>query len=66
MVASGIRYREHASHSSVTETIKLFKTLGVKRGFIHHLAHDVDADNDQKNLPENIEFAHDGLEFEVL
>ena|GEM_PF-7110046 len=38
MVASGIRYREHASHSSVKETVELFEMLEVKRGFIHHLA----------------------------
>ncbi len=65
MVASGIRYREHASHSSVYETIQLFKDLEVKRGFIHHLAHDVDADLDASKLPENVQFAFDGLEFDV-
>jgi len=66
MVASGIRYREHGAHSSVPETVQLFKDLEIQRGFIHHLSHDVDADSDADRLPENVQFAFDGLEFEVL
>lgn len=66
MVASGVRYRPHPTHSTVDETIQLFKDLKVKRGYITHLSHDIDHQRDSSSLPSHISFAYDGLEFEVI
>lgn len=65
MVASGLRFRDHPTHSTVDETLQLFKELGVKYGYITHLSHEVDAQTDAKKLPKNVSFAYDGLSFEV-
>ncbi|MEZ4741576.1 MAG: MBL fold metallo-hydrolase [Bdellovibrionota bacterium] len=65
MVASGLRFREHPTHSSVDETLALFEKLQVKRGVITHLSHEVDFHRDSSKLPPNAEFAYDGLSFEV-
>lgn len=65
MVASGIHFREHFSHSVVPETIQLFKELGVQRGILSHLSHEIDYQRDKHKLPENVEFAYDGMEINI-
>ena len=51
MVASGIHFAAHPTHSSVGETTALFGHLGVKRGIITHLAHEVLHARDGAALP---------------
>lgn len=61
MVASGIHFGKHPTHSVVPETIELFSKLGVKRGYLSHLSHDVDARQDASRLPEFVQFTHDSM-----
>jgi phosphoribosyl 1,2-cyclic phosphate phosphodiesterase len=65
MVASGIHFGQHSSHSVIPETIDLFRTLRVKRGIISHLAHEVDHEIHSKSLPKGVEFAFDGMEIDL-
>jgi phosphoribosyl 1,2-cyclic phosphate phosphodiesterase len=65
MVASGLHFRPHATHSSVPETIALFEQLEVTQGIITHLSHEVDYPRDLKKLPPHIRFAYDGMFFDV-
>ena len=62
-IASGIGFKEHPTHSSVPETIKLFERLGVSKGIITHLSHGVDYERDKVHLPSHVEYAYDGMEF---
>ena len=57
MIASGVGWEPHKTHSSVTETTQLFKDLEVQRGIVHHLAHTVDYY--QHTLDSPYEFAYD-------
>ena len=65
MVASGVRWKPHKTHSAIEETIELFDRLGVTRGIISHLSHDVDYDRDRLKMPQGVELAYDGLTFSV-
>ncbi len=65
MVASGVRFTEHHSHSTVMETVELMLKLEVKRGFISHLNHEVDYIKHRSMLPPHIDFAYDGLELSI-
>ncbi|MCB9229715.1 MAG: MBL fold metallo-hydrolase [Deltaproteobacteria bacterium] len=65
MIASGVHFHEHKTHSNVQETIQLFHELRVRQGIITHLAHQVEFERDSANLPENILFAYDGLRLNV-
>lgn len=66
MVASGLRFHPHPTHSSIPETIELFRRLGVKRGILSHLTHDVDYVRDSVGLPSGVELAYDGMVLDVL
>ncbi len=65
MVASGIHFGEHATHSTIPETIELFQKLKVREGIITHIAHDVDHVRDEARLPPGIRFGYDGMNFTV-
>lgn len=65
MVASGIHFGTHSSHSVIPETVALFEALEVKRGIISHLAHDVDYVKHSALLPARAEFAFDGMAIDL-
>lgn len=64
-VASGVGFSPHPTHSSIPETVELFKSLHVKKGIITHLSHAVDHEKVQATLPVNVELAFDGMSFKV-
>ncbi|SME88068.1 MBL fold metallo-hydrolase [Pseudobacteriovorax antillogorgiicola] len=61
MVASGIHFGEHYTHSVIPETLKLFEDLGVKAGYISHLAHEVEYLRDSERLPSFASLTYDGM-----
>jgi phosphoribosyl 1,2-cyclic phosphate phosphodiesterase len=61
MVASGIHFGQHRTHSTIPETLALFAELGVKQGYITHLSHEVDQERDAHRLPDNVKLAYDGM-----
>lgn len=61
MVASAPTYKEHKTHSCVPETIEIFKKLGVKKGYLTHLSHQIDHSSHSERLPSYAAFAYDGL-----
>ena len=64
MVISGVRFKSHPTHSTVSESLAILQDLGVEKGYISHLSHDVDYYKHSDVLPDNVEFAYDGLEVE--
>ena len=65
MVASGIHYGDHPTHSCIQQTIALMAALQVKQGYITHISHKIMHARDQSGLPPGISFAYDGLRFGV-
>lgn len=65
MIASGIHFGTHATHSTIPETLALFKQLGVRQGYLTHLAHDVEYYGDAARLPADVAFAYDGLSLTI-
>lgn len=65
MIASGIHFGQHPSHSVIPETIALFQTLGVRRGVLSHLSHDVDYLKHAELLPPQVELGFDGMKIDL-
>ena len=65
MVASGLRYKDHKTHSLIPETLDIFAKLQVEQGIITHMSHDVEYERDSLKMPSNVILAYDGLSFFV-
>lgn len=65
MVASGLRFGEHKTHSCIEETIALFKDLEVRRGFITHMGHEVDYPKHRRLMPKGVALAYDNLKIKM-
>ena len=61
MVASGIHFGEHYSHSTILETMNLFQKLDVKHGYISHISHLVSHKGDAHKLHGDVHFVFDGM-----
>jgi phosphoribosyl 1,2-cyclic phosphate phosphodiesterase len=61
MVASGLHYSPHPTHSTLPETLALLQKLEVKRGIITHMSHEIEHARDGAKLPPDIELGYDGM-----
>ncbi|HEY1938385.1 MAG TPA: MBL fold metallo-hydrolase [Candidatus Angelobacter sp.] len=62
-----LRHRPHPTHSTVANSLNLVEELKPRRAFFTHISHDLPHQETNKNLPEHVRLAHDGLklEFEI-
>lgn len=62
-----LRHRPHPTHSTVENSLRLVKVLQPRRAFFTHISHDLPHEETNRNLPEHVRLAHDGLklEFEI-
>jgi phosphoribosyl 1,2-cyclic phosphate phosphodiesterase len=62
MVVNALRRQKHISHYNLEEAIDLVKELNVPSGYLTHLSHQMGKHADvEKELPEGIHLAYDGL-----
>jgi phosphoribosyl 1,2-cyclic phosphate phosphodiesterase len=59
-----LRHKPHPTHSTVENSLRLVDELKPRRAFFTHIAHDLPHEETNKNLPEHVRLAHDGLKLE--
>lgn len=65
MVINALRKEVHLSHFTLDQAIDVVKTLHVKQAYITHIGHQMGLHEEvSRELPENIQLAHDMLSFE--
>ena len=64
MVLDAVRYRPHATHLTVDESLTLLRRIGARRSFLIHMCHDLDHETVRKSLPPSVEISYDGLVLE--
>lgn len=62
LVLSALRHTLSEMHFTVEEAIHFSRKVGAKRTFLTHIAHDLEHEETNKQLPPGICLAHDGLE----
>ena len=62
LVLDCLRFREHPTHLWLDRALEYIDRLKPGRTYLTHLAHDFKHARDSNLLPENVEFAYDGLE----
>lgn len=65
LILDALRQAPHPSHLTLEEASRVALRLGAARTYLTHLSHDVDYEAANAFLPEGVELAYDGLEFEV-
>ena len=56
-----LRIRPHETHLWLEKALQYVEELKPKRTYFTHITHDVKHERDSKLLPENVEWAYDGL-----
>ncbi|MGB7068555.1 MAG: MBL fold metallo-hydrolase [Pyrinomonadaceae bacterium] len=56
-----VRIKPHSTHLCLDEALSIIEDLKPKRAFLTHLNHDILHARDSHLLPENVQFAYDGL-----
>ena len=64
LVLDCVRLKPHSTHLGLNESLEYIGRIKPKRAYLTHLNHDVMFSRDSKLLPENVEFAYDGLVIE--
>ena len=66
LVLNALRREPHLSHFTFDEAIELVKELKPEKAYFTHISHQLGLHADvQKELPENIEIAYDGLKINL-
>lgn len=66
MIINGLRHREHFSHFSIPDALALIEEIKPERAYLTHMCHDAPCHAElEKELPENVYPAYDGLVFNV-
>lgn len=61
LIIDALHEREHPTHMNLTESLAAISSIGATRAYLTHLSHELDIPHVEKELPEHVSFAYDGL-----
>jgi phosphoribosyl 1,2-cyclic phosphate phosphodiesterase len=61
LILGALRYKPHPTHLHVDAAVKVARKLNPRRTFLTHMAHDLDYELLDSELPDGMQPAHDGL-----
>ncbi len=64
LVLSALRYTPTEVHFSLDEAVAFARSVGAKKTWLTHIAHDLDHDKVNQELPIDVQLSYDGLEIE--
>ncbi len=62
LILDALRFKEHPTHMSFSESLAVVEQLKPKRTVLIHMTHDIDHDIVNRELPANVELAYDGMQ----
>lgn len=66
IVVNALRKKKHISHFNLDEALQLIKELQPEQAYLTHVSHLMGKQADvEKELPDNVKFAYDGLSIEL-
>lgn len=66
LVLSALRHDPSAMHFSINEAVEFSKKVGAKQTWLTHIAHEVDHEKVNAQLPSTVQLAYDGLTIEFF
>ncbi len=66
LVLNALQKKDHISHFTLDQAVALAQELGIEKTYFTHMSHHMGKHRDvEKELPEGIEFAYDGLKIQI-
>jgi len=65
LVLDGLRPKPHPTHYSIPQAVEIARRIGANCAYLTHLTHDVLHEELEKELPQGVRPAYDGLAFSV-
>ena len=65
LVLDCLRLTPHPTHLSLERSLAYIEELKPRRAYLTHIAHDIKHARDSHLLPDNVEFAYDGMEIVI-
>lgn len=65
LVLGVIRHEPHPTHFTVNQGIEIVEQLRPRRTFFTHIAHQLEHEATNRNLPPNVSLAYDGLQLSI-
>ncbi len=65
LVLSALRHKPHPNHATVEQAVGWAKRIGAGHTWLTHIAHELGHEETNRNLPDSIRLAYDGLEIPV-
>lgn len=64
LVLDALRKRPHPTHFNLEQAVEHAQRIGARRTFFTHIAHELPHAETNRELPESMALAHDGLVIE--
>ena len=65
LILSALRYKPHPSHATIEQAVDWARRIGAKKTWFTHIAHELGHAATNRELPEGMALAYDGLTFPV-
>lgn len=65
LVLDGLRHRPHPTHLTIADAVAVARQANAKRTWLTHMAHDVEHEAAERELPPGVNLAYDGLQIEI-
>jgi len=62
LILDALRYQKHPTHLSLEESLEYIERLKPRRALLTHINHEILHERTNKELPEGVELAYDGLQ----
>ncbi|MBB03125.1 MAG: MBL fold metallo-hydrolase [Rubinisphaera brasiliensis] len=63
LVIDALRFRPHPTHFNIEQAIEASRRIGAKQTYLTHICHDIEHQTVERELPEGVNLAYDGLKF---
>jgi phosphoribosyl 1,2-cyclic phosphate phosphodiesterase len=64
-IVDALRHAAHPNHFSLGQALQAAKTVGARQSYFTHITHGLGHAATEKELPEGVHLAHDGLTLEI-
>jgi phosphoribosyl 1,2-cyclic phosphate phosphodiesterase len=65
LIVNALRRAPHPTHFNIEQAVELSRRVKPRNTYFTHMTHDINHDKINETLPDNIELAYDGLEFNL-